>query len=307
MSYWKDPAHIRTLLLYLLASAAVCAVCFYTDPEWGVIVAVVCGMFTVLRLVSDVVHDARVRAVNRRVEAALRGEYKPSVSDEKRGALYELDGNVYKLAIRLSDTQKTLAQERAQSDRLLHGLARQLITRAEELPANVHRRELIALAHDMENLASLRGEPIPPEQIEPAPAADVWRDAMTIAEETLRLKQVTVHAEIAPRAYVSTCPRSLVVGGLRGLLESCARHADVGAVLDCTVKQTPVFTEFRITCDRLDWSAEQVAEIFRGTDAAEPALVYLSRLASLYRGEVRAERQEGQTCHMIFRLYQADR
>lgn len=306
MKFWKDPAHIRTLLLYLLASAAVSAICFYTDPEWGVIVAVVCVMFTVFRLVGDMVHDARVRSVDRRVEAALRGERKPQVSDEKRGALYELDGDVYKLAIRLSDTEDTLARERAEGERLLRGLAAQLITRAEELPANVHCRSLIALAHDMENLAALQGEPIPPEQIEPASAADVWQEAMAVAQETVRLKQITVSADIAPRAYVMTCPRSLAVNGLRGLIESCARHADVGATLNCAVKETPVFTEFRISSDRMDWSAEQLGELFRDEATAEPSLIYLSRLAAICHGEARAERTDGQT-HVFFRLYKSVR
>ena len=306
MKFLKDPAHICTLILYLLASAAICAVCFYTAPEWALIAAVICAMFTVLRLVSDAVHDARVRAVNRRLEAALRGEGKPTVSKEGRGALYELDRSAYKLTLHLYDTEQALLHKCAQHDLLLQGLAHQLILRAEELPANVHRRELIALAHDMENLAALQETPIPQEQIVPTAAADVWRDAMTMAEETLRLMQITVNAEIAPRTFVLTCPRTRVAGALRGLLESCARHTDVGATLDCTVKQTPAFLEFCISSDHMDWNSEQLTAILRGQDATEPALVYLSRLAATYRGEARAER-EGQTCRLIFRLYQSAR
>ena len=307
MKFWKDPAHIRTLLLYLSASAVICGICFYTDASLGIIVAVVCAMFTVFRLMGDLVYDARTRSVNRRAEAALRGESKPAVSDEKRGALYELDGTVYKLAIRLSDCEQTLARERAESERLLRGLATQVILRAEELPANVHRRELIALAHDMELLAALGDAPIPQEEIVPATAADIWSDAMTLAGETLRMQHITVNAEIAPRTYVTTCPRAMVAGGLRGLLESCARHADVGSVWTCSVRATPVFTEFRVSSDRLDWSAEQLSALFAGGADAEPALTYLSRLAALYHGEARAERVDGQMCHLVFRLYQAVR
>ena len=307
MRFWKDPAHIRTLLLYLLASAAVCGVCFYHEPEWGILVAVVCAMFTIFRLVGDMVYEARVRAVCRRAEAALRGEQKPALSDEKRGALYELDGNVYKLAIRLSDSESTLARERRESDALLRGIAQHLIVRAEELPANVHRRELIALAHDMESLAALQEGVPSPEQITPASAADIWQDAMTMAGETLRMQQITVNAEIAPRAYVMTCPRAMVANGLRGLLETCARHADVGSAWNCTVRETAVFTEFRISSDRFDWSAEQLAALFGGGADAEPALIYLSRLAALCSGEARTERVDGQMCHLIFRLYKADR
>ena len=304
MRFWKDPAHVRTLILYLLASAVICGICFYYDLELGIIVAVVCAMFTIFRMMGDLVYHARTRSVNRRAEAALRGEGKPSVSDEKRGALYELDGNIYKLAIRLSDYEQTLARDRAENERLMRGLAAQIILRAEELPANVHRRELIALAHDVELLAALGDEPIPQEEIAPALAADIWSDAMTMAGETLRMQHITVNAEIAPRAYVTTCPRDMVAGGIRGLLESCARHADVGAVWECSVRATPVFTEFRVSSDRLDWSAERLSTLFTGGADAEPALTYLSRLAAMYRGEVRAERVDGQVCHLIFRLYQ---
>ena len=305
MKFFKDPAHLRALFLYLLASAAICAVCFYNTPEWAIVAVIICATFTILRLLGDVVHDARVRAVNRRLEAALRGERKLTVSAEGRGALYELDGNVYKLALRLADTEKALANEREEHDLLLRGLAHQLILRAEELPPNVHRRELVALAHDMENLAALGEEPIPQEEIVPTATADVWHDAMTMAEETIRLKQIAVNVDIAPRTYVFTCPRSLTAGGLRGLLESCARHADVGSTLTCTVKQTPAFVEFRVSSDRMDWSHERLTAILRGEDTSEPALVYLFRLAAMYHGEARAEREDGQICHLIFRLYQS--
>lgn len=307
MSFWKDPAHIRTLILYLLVSALLSGICFYNDLELGIIVAVVCAMFTIFRMMGDLVYHARTRLINRRAEAALRGEGKPSLSDEKRGALYELDGNIYKLAIRLSDCEQTLARERAEDERLMRGIAAQIILRAEELPANVHRRELIALAHDVELLSSLGDEPISQEEIAPVSAADVWADAMTLAGETLRMQHITVNAEIAPRAYVTTCPRDMVVGGVRGLLESCARHADVGAVWECHVRATQVFTEFRISSDRLDWSAEQLSTLFAGGADAEPALTYLSRLAAMYHGEVRAERVDGAMCHLIFRLYQSVR
>ena len=307
MSFWKDPAHIRTLILYLLVSALLSGICFYNDLELGIIVAVVCAMFTIFRMMGDLVYHARTRLINRRAEAALRGEGKPSLSDEKRGALYELDGNIYKLAIRLSDCEQTLARERAEDERLMRGIAAQIILRAEELPVNVHRRELIALAHDVELLSSLGDEPISQEEIAPVSAADVWADAMTLAGETLRMQHITVNAEIAPRAYVTTCPRDMVVGGVRGLLESCARHADVGAVWECHVRATQVFTEFRISSDRLDWSAEQLSTLFTGGADAEPALTSLSRLAAMYHGEVRAERVDGAMCHLIFRLYQSVR
>jgi hypothetical protein len=79
MKFFKDPAHLRALFLYLLASAAICAVCFYNTPEWAIVAVIICATFTILRLLGDVVHDARVRAVNRRLEAALRGERKLTV------------------------------------------------------------------------------------------------------------------------------------------------------------------------------------------------------------------------------------
>ena len=159
MKFWKDPAHIRTLLFYLVASAAICAACFYIEMAWGITVAAACVMFTVFRLVNDMVYDARVRALNRRVEAALRGDRKISASNEKRGELYELDRNVYKLALKLADSEEKLEHEQEENEALLRSMAQHLILRADELPANVHRRELIALAHDMENLAELHGEP----------------------------------------------------------------------------------------------------------------------------------------------------
>ena len=305
MKFWKDPAHIRTLIFYLLAGAAVSGVCFYSDPEWGVIVAVVCAMFTVFRLVGDMVYESRTRAVCRRAAAALRGEQKPALSDEKRGALYELDGSIYKLALRLFDVDRALTQERAESKHLLRTMSRELIVRAEELPANVHRSELVALAHDIENLAVLEEKDVSPELIKPASAGAVWDEAMVMAAETLRMKQVVVNAEIAPRAHVTTCPRALVANGLRGLLESCARHSEEGSIWSCRVRETAVFTEFCISSDRFDWSGEQLSSLFSGDADAEPALIYLSRLAAVYNGEARAEWGEGQMCHVVFRLYKA--
>lgn len=306
MKFWKDPAHIRTLIFYLLAGAAVSGICFYSEPEWGVIVAVICVMFTVFRLVGDMVYESRIRAVCRRAAAALLGKQKPTVSDEKRGALYELDGSIYKLAVRLLDLERELDRERTEGKRLLRTVSRELILRAEELPANVHRRELVALAHDVENLSASETT-VPPEQIAPASAGAIWDEAMILAAETLRMKRVAVNAEIAPRAHVTTCPRALVTGGLRGLLESCARHADEGAVWTCRVRETAVFTEFCISSDRFDWSDAQLPTLFSGDADTEPALIYLSRLASAYNGEVRAERADGQMCHVVFRLYQAVR
>ena len=307
MKFWKDPAHIRTLIFYLLAGAAVSGICFYSEPEWGIIVAVICAMFTVFRLVGDMVYESRIRAVCRRAAAALQSKQKPALSDEKRGALYELDGSIYKLAVRLFDVERELDREHTESKRLLRTMSRELILRAEELPANVHRRELVALANDMENLAALEECAVPQEEIKPASAGAVWDEAMILASETLRMKRVVVNAEIAPRAHVTTCPRPLVTGGLRGLLESCARHTDEGAVWSCRVRETAVFTEFCISSDRFDWSGEQLASLFSGDADTEPALIYLSRLASVYNGEARAERVDGQMCHVVFRLYQAVR
>lgn len=307
MRFWKNPAHIRTLLLYLLASVAIGFVCFTYDREMGLVTVVVCVMFTILRLIGEQVHDARMRALSRKIEMTLSGEGKPTLPEGKRGALYELDGNVYKLALKLADCEAARKHEREDNDALLQGMAQHLIQRAEELPANVHRRELIALAHDMENLAALRGEPVPQESITPVSAADIWQDAMVMAGETLRLQQITVNVTAGPRAYVTTCPRVMVVNGLRGLLETCARHADVGCSWECTATENPVYTEFRISSDRFDWSAAQLPTLFDSRTGAEPALTYLSRLAAVYSGEVRTERTEGCVSHLIFRLYQAAR
>ena len=307
MKFWKNPAHICLLLVYLVIGAAVSILCFYTDLITGVVAATLCLMFTVLRLTGEAVYDARVRSLSRSVRATLTGEKKPVPSEKRRGALYELDSNVYKLALKLSDCEDIVCRERRENELLLRGVARHLIERAEELPANVHRRELIALAHDMENLAELHGDPVPQEKIEPSTAADIWQGAMVLANETLRLQHIQTNVEAGPRVYVTTCPRLMVINGLRGLLETCARHADVGTSWLCSAKETPVYTEFRISSDRFDWGIEEFAALFERRADAEPALVYLSWLAMLYNGEVRTERGEDGMCHLIFRLYQVTR
>lgn len=307
MKFWRNPAHIRTLFFYLIAAAAIGTVCFWYDPILGVIIAVVCLMYTILRLVGEMMHDIRMDALSRKIEKTLRDGGKPALPDGKRGSLYELDSNVYKLALRCADSEEARARETAETDALLRGIAQHLIQRAEELPANVHRRELIALAHDMENLAALDETPAAPESIAPVSAADIWQDALVMAGETMRLQQITATVEAAPRAYVTTCPRAMLVNGLRGLLETCARHADIGSAWTCTAKETPVFTEFRICSDHFDWSARECISLFDIHSGVEPALVYLARLAAIYSGEARAERAEGQTCYLIFRLYKTTR
>lgn len=307
MKFWKDPAHVRMLLLYLFVSGVACAFSFYTDPMMGIVVAALCVMFTVLRLTAEVARDSRVRAMNQKVMKTLGGEEKPLPPDGGRGAICELDGNVYKLALRLSDREAELCRERAENDLLLRGIASHLVVRAEELPANVHRRELIALAHDMENLADLHGEPVQPEAIEAVSAATVWNDALVMAGETLRLQHITASVEASARAYVTTCPRAMLISGLRGLLETCARHAAVGSSWVCSAKETAVYTEFRITSDHFDWKGEALSSVFDSRADAEPALVYLARLAMIYSGEVRTEQTEGDTVHLILRLYKATR
>lgn len=294
-------------LLYLLASAAVCGVCFYTDLTLGIVAAVICVMFFVFCLVGDARQKARLRGMSRKIEETLRGSEKPALPEGKGGALYELDCNVYKLALKLSDCEADRAKEQRENDMLLRGMAQHLILRADELPANVHRRELIALAHDMEGLAALHGEPVAAENIAPTGASEVWSDAMVLAGETLRLQQITANVECGARTYVTTCPRDRLVDGLRGLLETCARHADVGSSWTCSAKETAVYTEFRISSDRFDWDSEQFASLFDSRTDAEPALVYLSRLSAIYNGEVRTTRTDGQMCHLIFRLYKAAR
>ena len=304
MKFRKNPAYIRMLLCYVVIGAAVSALCFYTDFTLGVVAAALCVMFTVFRLVGEAVYDARVRSLSRRVSEALSGVKKLVPSEQRRGALYELDSNVYKLVLKLSDCENTLHRERTENELVLRGIATHLIERAEELPANVHRRELIALAHDMENIADLHGDLVPQDMIEPSAAAEIWQGATILANETLRLQQVQMNVEAGPRVYVTTCPRELVIHGLRGLLETCARHADVGASWLCSAKATPVYTEFRISCDRFDWDDAMFASLFERRADAEPALVYLSWLAMLYQGEVRTERGEEGMYHLIFRLYQ---
>ncbi len=309
MKFWKDPAHIRTLLLYLAAGGAVSGLCWYMDAEWGLVVAVVCVMFTVFRLVGDMVHHGRVRAVCRRAERALRGDGKPEMWDERRGALALLDGEVYKLALALYDEKAAHARDEAASRALLRSLSAHLIARAEELPANVHRREVVALAHDMERLAALEEAPISPEEIAPTAASQVWGDALVLAGETLRARQVTATLEASPRAYVTTCPKSLVVGGLCGLLEATARRSRPGGAWVCSARETPVFVEFAITSPDLEMTAQECAAFFGGVGAvtgAEPALVYLSRLAELYGGEVRAQ-SEDDACRVMLRLYKSTR
>ena len=303
MKFWKNPAHIRTLLFYLLATAAVGGVCFYFSFELGAIVTVVCLMFTILHMVAEHVHDTRLHALTRKIELTMQDSRKPRLPEGKRGALYELDNAVYKLALALSDCREAHRHDREENDALLRSIASHVIVRADELPANVHRRELIALAHDMENLAVLHREDIPSEDHTPISAGDLWQDALVMASETLRLQQITANVNARSHAYV-TCPRAVVVSGLRGLLETCARHADVGSCWECTATENPVFTEFRISGDRFDWSTEQLSSLFDSRTGAEPALVYLSRIAGVYGGEVRAERTEGHMCHLIFRLYQ---
>ena len=295
-------------LLYLLASVAVCGVCFYmTDLATGIIAAVICAMCLIFRCVGDAAVSSRLRRMTRRAKQAWRGEDTPSLPEGKRGAMHELDCQVYKLALKLSDCRSDLARCEEEHTVLLRGIAGHLIQRAEELPANVHRRELIALAHDLEELASLPDAPVPAEEIVPTTAEEVWHDAATMAEETLRLQQITVHTEIGARAYVTTCPRAALADGLRGLLETCARHADVGSSWTCSAKETAVYTEFRISSDRFDWNAQEFASLFDGDLTVEPALICLARLAALYSGETRTERTDGQMCHMIFRLYKATR
>lgn len=306
MKFFKDPAHIRTLLLYLLASGAVCGVCFYFEMLLGVIVTAVCFMFCVFRLMGDVSADARLREMSRRVERTMEKGEKPAAPSGGRSAMSELDAAVYRLALRASDLKAENVRREEEHDLLLRGVARHLIQRAEELPANVHRRELIALAHDMENLADLPEDTVMPAEIEPYTAAEVWRDAAVLAEETLRLQQIRMETEVSPRAYVTTCPRDWLIHGMRGLLETCARHADIGSSWTCTAKETAVFTEFRVSGDRFDWSAELLPSLF-GDHSAEPALLYLYRVAEICRGEARAERGEGGVTHLIFRLYKADR
>ncbi len=307
MKFWKDPAHVRMLLLYLLVSGVACALSFLTDQVMGIVVAALCVMFTVLRLTAEAVRDGRVRAMNRKVEKVLSGEEKPLPPDGGGGAMYELGGSVYKLALKLSDREAELRREREETDLMLRGIAAHLVQRAEELPANVHRRELIALAHDMENLAELHGEPVPQEAIEPVSAASIWEDALVMAGETLRLNHVTVNVEASARAYAATCPRAMLISGLRGLLETCARHAAVGSSWVCSAKETAVYTEFRVTSDRFDWDGEALSSVFDSRADAEPALVYLARLAVIYSGEVRTERTEENTAHLVFRLYKSTR
>ena len=307
MKFWKNAAHIRMLLFYLLISAVICGLCFYTDLTMGIVAAAACLLFTVLRLSGEAAYDARVRSLNRCVEEALRGEKKPAPTAKSRGALHELDSNVFKLALKLSDSESRRRRAQKENELLLHGIAAHLILRAEELPANVHRRELIALAHDMENLAALEGEPTALEEIGFSKAADIWQDAIVLADETLRLQQIRSETESAPRAHVTTCPRELVVNGLRGLLETCARHAEVGSSWLCSARETPVFTEFRISSAHLDWDTRAFPTLFDHRADAEPALIYLARLAMIYNGEVRAERDAEGVVHMIFRLYRETR
>ena len=307
MKFWKNPAHIRMLLCYLVIGGAVSGLCFYTDLTLGAVAASLCVLFTVLRLTGEAAYDARVRSLSRRVRETLEGKKKPMPSEQRKGALYELDGNVYKLALKLSDCETTLHRERHENELMLRGIAVHLTERAEELPANVHRRELIALAHDLENIADLHGDPVPPERIEPSAAAEIWQDAIVLATETLRMQHIQTNVEAGARAYVTTCPRELVTHGLRGLLETCARHADVGTSWACSAKETSVFTEFRISSDRFDWGSEEFAALFTRRADAEPALVYLLWLAMLYHGEVRTEREESGMRHLIFRLYQPTR
>lgn len=302
MKFRKNPAHIRTLLFYLLATAAVGGVCFYYSFELGAIMTVVCLMFTILRLVAEQVHDTRIRALCRKIELTIQDGRKPSLPEGKRGALYELDSAVYKLTLKLSDCREAHRHDREENDALLRSIAAHVIVRADELPANVHRRELIALAHDMENLAALHREDVPVTGDTLISANDIWQDALVMAGETLRLQQITANVTAKANAFVN-CPRTVVAGGLRGLLETCARHADIGSCWECSATENPVFTEFRISGDRFDWSAEQLAFLFDSRTGAEPALVYLSRVAGVYGGEVRAERTEGHMCHLIFRLY----
>ena len=307
MKFWKNAAHVRMLLFYLLISAVICGLCFYTDWMMGIAAAAACLLFTVLRLSGEAVYDARVRSLNQCVEEALRGEKKPMLSGKRRGALHELDCNVFKLALKLSDSEARRRRERKENELLLRGIAAHLVLRAEELPANVHRRELIALAHDMENLADLEGEPVAREEIEFSKAADIWQDAMVLANETLRLQQICSEVDASPRAHVATCPRVLVAHGLRGLLETCARHAEVGSSWLCSARETPVYTEFRISSAHLDWDAAAFPTLFEPRADAEPALIYLARLAMIYNGEVRAERDAEGVTHLIFRLYRETR
>ena len=307
MKFWKDLSHVYMLLLYLVIDAAVITLCFYTDRMMGIVAASLCVMFTVLRLTGEAMRDARICALNRRVEKTLSGEEKPVPPSEKRSMLYELGRNVYKLALKLSDREAELRRDREENDMLLRGIAQHLILRAEELPANVHRRELIALAHDMESLTELHGDPVAQENIAPVGAAEIWNGALVMAGETLRLQHIRSSVEASAHAYVTTCPRDLLINGLRGLLETCARHAAVGTSWTCTAKETPVYTEFRISSDQFDWSAQELATVFDSRADAEPALVYLARLAEVYSGEVRAERTEEHTAHLIFRLYRATR
>ena len=243
----------------------------------------------------------------RKVVKALNGEKKPSPPDGRRGAMYDLDNNVYKLALRLSDSETALCREREENEQLLRGIAAHLVLRAEELPANVHRRELIALAHDMENLAGLYGESGAQEAIEPVSAATVWNDALVMAGETLRMHHITANVEAPARAHVTACPRMMLISGLRGLLETCARHAAVGSAWVCTAKETAVYTEFRITSDHFDWKAEELSSVFDLRADAEPALIYLARLTALFNGEVRAEQTEENTVHLILRWYKSVR
>jgi hypothetical protein len=307
MKFWKNAAHIRMLLFYLLISAVICGLCFYTDLTMGIVAAAACLLFTVLRLAGEAAYDARVRSLNRCVEEILRGEKKPVLSAKSRGALHELDSNVFKLALKLSDSEARRRRAQKESELLLRGMAAHLVVRAEELPANVHKRELIALAHDMEHLADLEGEPIALEEIGFSKAADIWQDAIVLADETLRLQQIRTETEISPRAHVTTCPRDMVTNGLRGLLETCARHAEVGSLWLCSARETPVFTEFRISSAHLDWDAKAFPSLFDHRADAEPALIYLAKLAMIYHGEVRAERDADGMSHLILRLYRETR
>lgn len=303
MRFWKDPSHVLTLFLYVLITAVIGGVCFAESVELGLIVTVICVMFTILHLVAAGVQDTHIRALRRRLERTMQDGTNPDLPGSRRGELYELDRCAYRLALQLSDCRAARRAEREENDALLLGIAGHVIVRADELPANVHRRELIALAHDMERLAALHRADAPVASDALISAGALWQDALVMAGETIRLQQITVQLDAHANAYVS-CPRAIVVGGLCGLLETCARHADVGSCWTCTARETPAFTEFRISGDRFDWSTEQLTSLFDSRSGAEPALVYLSRVASVWGGEVRAERTEGCVCHLIFRLYQ---
>ena len=293
MSYWKVGAHWRTLILYVLFDGAAVGLCFYRDFYMGLLAAVLCGAFTILRLAADMAHHASLRRVERQVRGYLAGGEKPELPRGRRDEVYELRRQLYKLELALENRGEGNERERATGRAVLSDLAGHLSAMAGALEGDA-AGELVSLSEDVAHLAVL------------------WEDAPEGAagEETfVSAKDVFSAAYTGAKAYLSgrnvkvvlpdVCKVYLTGGGevlsdvFSGVLKACARAVPAGATLTCMAVENPSFVELSVVSESFPWQDRDIPALTDPAQGADTGFVVLTALAESRNGSVQIGRLRG--------------